>query len=64
MEKDIHIFLNHCNSLRMSQTTSQNINKKTKSNPLSVSNLSKQLNINWNGHLLEKHFNASGRFFM
>jgi hypothetical protein len=48
----------------MPQTTNQNINKKTKSNPVSVSNLSKQLNINGNGHLLEKHFIASGRFFM
>lgn len=64
MNKYICKLHRYCNSLRMPQTTNQNINKKTKSNPVSVSNLSKQLNINGNGHLLEKHFIASGRFFM
>lgn len=48
----------------MTQITKQKNNKKTKISQVSVSSLSKQLNINWNGYLLEKHFNASGRFFM
>ena len=64
MNKDIHKLIIHCNSLRMPQTTNQKNNNKTKSNPVSVSDLSKQLNIHGNGHLLEHQFNESDRFFM
>ena len=64
MNNDIHMLPNHCKSLLIPRTTKQKINEKPKSNPVSVSNLSKQLNIHGDGHLLEHQFNESGRFFM
>lgn len=63
MKKDIFELLNHCISLHIPQTTKK-INKKFECSPVSVSQLFKQLNLHRNGHLLEQHFNASGRFFM
>ena len=64
MDKDICELLRNCNSLYVSQTTKQKINKKTKCELVSVDQLFKQLNIYINGHLLEQQFNASGRLLM
>jgi len=55
MDKDICELLRNCNSLYVSQTIKQKINKKTKCDPVSVDQFFKQLNIHRNGHLLEQH---------
>lgn len=64
MNKDIRMFPNHYKSFFIPQTAKQKIKKKPKSNLVSVRNLSKQLRIHGDGHLIEHQFNASGRFFM
>jgi len=48
----------------MSPSTRRNNNRKFENDLMSASQLLKQPNIHGNGHLLEKHFNASGRFFI
>lgn len=64
MNNDIRMFPNHCKSMHMSPATRRNNNRKSENDLMSASQLLKQPNIHGNGHLLEKHFNASGRSFM
>ena len=63
MNNDIRMFPNHCKGMHMAPATRRN-NRKSENDLMSASQLLKQPNIQGNGHLLEKHFNASGRFFM
>lgn len=63
MNNDIRMFPNHCKGMHMAPATRRN-NRKSENDLMSASQLLKQPNIHRNGHLLEKHFNASGRFFM